>query len=74
MVAMSSSLSSLVLAGWRRGVWNVNEQHSLRSPVTDHNFDFITADRFENGTITSDLGGLPADRMVSGFDPTARGF
>src|SRR3954468_1640200 len=49
-------------------------QHSLRSPVTDENFYFIMADRFENGTTANDLGGLPADRLVSGFDPTARGF
>jgi glycosidase len=49
-------------------------RHSLRAPVTDENFYFIMADRFENGTTANDLGGLPADRMVSGFDPTARGF
>ena len=32
------------------------------------------ADRFENGRTGNDLGGLPADRLVSGFDPTAKGF
>jgi alpha-amylase len=32
------------------------------------------ADRFENGSTANDLAGLPDDRMVSGFDPTARGF
>jgi alpha-amylase len=49
-------------------------EHSLRSPVTDETFYFIMADRFENGTTANDLGGLPADRLTSGFDPTARGF
>src|SRR3954470_4266589 len=49
-------------------------QHSLRSPVTDENFYFIMADRFDNGSTANDLGGLPADRLVSGFDPTAKGF
>jgi glycosidase len=49
-------------------------QHSLRAPVTDENFYFVMADRFENGSTANDLGGLPPDRMVSGFDPTARGF
>ncbi len=49
-------------------------QHSLRSPVTDENFYFVMADRFENGTPANDLGGLPADRLTSGYDPTARGF
>jgi glycosidase len=49
-------------------------QHSLRSPVTDENLYFVMADRFENGDRGNDLGGLPADRLVSGYDPTARGF
>jgi glycosidase len=31
-------------------------------------------DRFENGSIANDRAGLPDDPMVSGFDPTARGF
>jgi alpha-amylase len=49
-------------------------QHSLRSPVTDENFYFVMADRFANGNPGNDLGGLPADPMVSGFDPTNKGF
>src|SRR5688572_5550043 len=49
-------------------------QHSLRSPVTDESFYFVMADRFENGDASNDRGGLPDDRLVSGFDPTARGF
>jgi alpha-amylase len=49
-------------------------QHSLRSAVTDESFYFVMADRFENGSTANDLGGLPDDRLVSGFDPTARGF
>ena len=49
-------------------------RHSLRSPLTGENFYFVMADRFENGRTANDLGGLPADRLVSGFDPTAKGF
>src|SRR5829696_1728306 len=49
-------------------------EHSLRSPVTDENFYFVMADRFANGDTSNDLGGLPDDRMVSGFDPTSKGF
>jgi len=49
-------------------------QHSLRSPVTDENFYFVMADRFENGSTANDLGGLPGDRLTSGYDPTDRGF
>src|SRR3954451_22158041 len=49
-------------------------QHSLRAASTAESFYFVMADRFENGSKANDLGGLPADRLQSGFDPTARGF
>jgi alpha-amylase len=49
-------------------------RHSLRAPVTDENFYFVMADRFENGDTANDTGGLPADPLVSGFDPTRKGF
>jgi alpha-amylase len=48
--------------------------HSLRAPLTGESFYFVMADRFENGSTANDLGGLPADRLKSGFDPTAKGF
>jgi alpha-amylase len=49
-------------------------QHSLRAPVTGERFYFVMADRFENGRTDNDLGGLPPDRLVSGFDRTHKGF
>src|SRR5215510_14173229 len=49
-------------------------RHSVRGPVTDENFYFVMADRFENGDTGNDLGGLPNDPLVSGFDPTKKGF
>src|SRR6266545_5875942 len=48
--------------------------HSLRGPVTDENFYFVMADRFENGSTANDTGGLGNDPLVSGFDPTRKGF
>lgn len=48
--------------------------HSLRAPVTDENFYFVMADRFSNGSKANDQGGLGSDPMVSGFDPTKKGF
>lgn len=48
--------------------------HSLRAPVTDENFYFVMADRFSNGSSANDDGGLGSDPMVSGFDPTKKGF
>jgi alpha-amylase len=47
---------------------------SLRPPLTGENYYFVMADRFENGSTANDLGGLPADRLKSGFDPTHKGF
>ncbi len=50
-------------------------QHSIRGGVSDQNFYFVMADRFNNGTKTNDDGGLGTDPMVSGFDPpTRKGF
>src|SRR4029453_10297319 len=49
-------------------------RHSLRAPLTGDNFYFVMADRFENGSTANDLGGLPADRLGSGFDPPHKGF
>src|SRR5690349_1300765 len=49
-------------------------RHSLREPVTDENFYFVMADRFANGDTANDQGGLGSDPLVSGFDPTRKGF
>ncbi|MDB5705932.1 MAG: alpha-amylase [Sphingomonas bacterium] len=35
---------------------------------------FLLPDRFENGDPANDRGGLKGDRLVTGFDPTAKGF
>jgi glycosidase len=48
--------------------------HSLRAPVTDETFYFVMVDRFANGDSGNDRGGLLDDRLVSGFDPTHKGF
>ncbi|HEY3006761.1 MAG TPA: alpha-amylase family glycosyl hydrolase [Micromonosporaceae bacterium] len=48
--------------------------HSVRAPVTNESFYFVMADRFANGDTANDQGGLGADPLVSGFDPTRKGF
>jgi alpha-amylase len=50
--------------------------HSLREAVTDQNFYFVMADRFENGDTKNDNGFLTPgkDEGESGFDPTAKGW
>ncbi|XUU60794.1 alpha-amylase family glycosyl hydrolase [Erythrobacter sp. HA6-11] len=35
---------------------------------------FVLPDRFENGDTTNDLGGLEGGPLVTGFDPTHKGF
>ncbi|HEV7713224.1 MAG TPA: hypothetical protein VGP16_33830, partial [Asanoa sp.] len=53
---------------------DLSARHSLREPVTDENFYFVMADRFANGDTANDQGGLGSDPLVSGFDPTRKGF
>src|SRR5918995_991914 len=59
-------------AGGDRG--GLPARHALRAPVTDENFYFVMADRFDNGDTANDRGGLGDDPLVSGFDPTRKGF
>lgn len=35
---------------------------------------FVLPDRFDNADPSNDRGGLKGDRLVTGFDPTAKGF
>ena len=35
---------------------------------------FVLPDRFENGDIKNDRGGIKGDRLTHGFDPTHKGF
>jgi alpha-amylase len=49
-------------------------KHSLRAPVTDENFYFVMADRFENGSTSNDTGGISGGPNQHGFDPTNKGF
>jgi alpha-amylase len=50
--------------------------HSLREAVTDQNFYFVMADRFNNGDAANDNGGLPpgTGEGQSGFDPKVKGW
>ncbi|HNQ07407.1 MAG TPA: pullulanase-type alpha-1,6-glucosidase [Tetrasphaera sp.] len=48
--------------------------NSLRNGLTKERFYFVMADRFANGSTANDRGGLSGDRLVTGFDPTDKGF
>ncbi|NIJ21679.1 glycosidase [Sphingomonas naasensis] len=43
-------------------------------PPEDEVLYFLLPDRFENGDAANDRGGLKGDRLVTGFDPAAKGF
>ncbi len=40
----------------------------------DETVYFVLPDRFANGDPSNDRGGLPGDRLSTGFDPTHKGF
>jgi pullulanase-type alpha-1,6-glucosidase len=46
----------------------------VRQPGAGQQFYFVMTDRFENADPTNDDAGLGADRLVSGLDPTDKGF
>lgn len=47
---------------------------SLRGSLTDTNFYFVMADRFNNGDTGNDEGGYTGDRTQTGFDPTSKRY
>ncbi|WP_432509270.1 alpha-amylase family glycosyl hydrolase [Kineococcus auxinigenes] len=47
---------------------------SLREDLTRERFYFVMADRFANGDTGNDTGGYGSDPLVSGYDPTHKGF
>jgi glycosidase len=49
------------------------EDYRSRLPA-DEIIYFLLPDRFENGDPSNDRGGLSGGRLVTGFDPTAKGF
>ena|SRR5271165_2402045 len=49
------------------------EDYRSRLPA-DEIIYFLLPDRFENGDTSNDRGGLTGGRLITGFDPTAKGF
>src|SRR4029453_11564816 len=73
-ILLGAVLLALPSAASAQGGGGADARHSLRAPLTGESFYFVMADRFENGRTQNGLGGLPAARLQSGFDPTAKGF
>ena len=58
------------------GHGDTSAHRSLREAVTDQNFYFVMADRFDNADALNDNGGVPPGKGAgqSGFDPTGKGW
>jgi hypothetical protein len=66
--------ASLLTLGFTAGTCAQPAQdYRDRLPV-DEIIYFLLPDRFENGDTSNDRGGLQGGRLVTGFDPTAKGF
>ncbi|WP_309134762.1 pullulanase-type alpha-1,6-glucosidase [Cellulomonas sp.] len=46
----------------------------VRDPGAGEQFYFVMTDRFANADPSNDTGGLEGDRLVTGLDPTDKGF
>ena len=69
-------LSLLLLVGaasWSSGAASADASFRQRLPE-DEVIYFLLPDRFENGDTSNDRGGLIGDRLITGFDPTHKGF
>jgi hypothetical protein len=65
--------SLLILSSAARTNAQPAEGYRDRLPA-DEIIYFLLPDRFENGDASNDRGGLEGGRLVTGFDPTAKGF
>jgi len=70
-----TALTPLTLAG---GYDDATDAGLVVPPVrqagSDERFYFVMTDRFGNGDVSNDTGGLEGDRLATGFDATDKGF
>ena len=52
----------------------VAAQEVRERPAAGETVYFVLPDRFENGDASNDRGGLKGNRLITGYDPTAKGF
>ncbi|MDJ0322330.1 pullulanase-type alpha-1,6-glucosidase [Cryobacterium sp. PH31-AA6] len=67
-------LDAVSLAGPYSGADAALAAAPIREPGSDEQFYFVMTDRFKDGDQTNNTAGLGADPLVSGFDPTNKGF
>ncbi len=69
-----AAVLAMSLGGCEQIAPSVGAQEFRDRPPEDEIVYFVLPDRFANGDTGNDLGGLPEDRLVSGYDPTHKGF
>ncbi|HYD09298.1 MAG TPA: alpha-amylase family glycosyl hydrolase, partial [Acidimicrobiales bacterium] len=68
------ALQPLDLAGEHTAADDALVAAPVRQAGSTEQFYFVMTDRFENADPANDTGGLTGDRLVTGFDPTDKGF
>jgi len=68
------ALTPLALAGDYSAADDVLVADPVRQAGDGEQFYFVMTDRFANGDPSNDTGGLDGDRLVTGLDPTDKGF
>jgi glycosidase len=66
--------SLLALCTAQPALADVPLAHVRARPAAGETIYFLLPDRFENGDVKNDTGGLNGDRYRTGFDPSAKGF
>lgn len=72
--AALAALLSTSLVGCGQIMPDASAQEFRERLPEDEVVYFVLPDRFANGDPTNDLGGYKDDRLVSGYDPTHKGF
>ncbi len=68
------ALTPLDLAGEHTAADDALVAEPVRQPGSAEQFYFVMTDRFANADPANDTGGLTGDRLVTGLDPTDKGF
>ena len=69
-----AALLSTTLMSCSQVLPSAEAQEFRERPPEDEVVYFVLPDRFANGDATNDLGGYEDNRLVSGYDPTHKGF
>lgn len=74
-IALSAALSAVMSCATSAAWAQSPALEALRQrPAEDEVIYFLLPDRFENGDMANDRGGLTGDRLTTGYDPTDPGF